>query len=76
MQVSADSYEEYQWHTFQEEIHDCIEDSRHVFRQGHIQYNCCRHVESDLQIEQDRLKSKEYVVISCRRFEEVFRMVK
>jgi hypothetical protein len=66
MQVSTDSYEEYHWHTFQEEIHDCIEDSRHMYSDRDIfSTDCCRHVESDLQIEQT-IEKKEYVVISCR----------
>jgi hypothetical protein len=32
MQVSTNSYELYHWHTSQEEVHDCIEDSTHVFK--------------------------------------------
>jgi hypothetical protein len=38
MKRSAGSYEEYHWHTFEAEIHDCIEDSKHVFKQGYIHY--------------------------------------
>jgi hypothetical protein len=37
--------------------------------------DCCRHVEFDLQIER-QFEKKEYVVISCNKFKEVFRMVK
>jgi hypothetical protein len=38
MKRSAGSYEEYHWHTFEAEIHDCIEDSKHVFKKGYIHY--------------------------------------
>jgi hypothetical protein len=35
---STRSYEEYHWHTFEAEIRDYIEDSKHVFKQGYIHY--------------------------------------
>jgi hypothetical protein len=38
MKRSARSYVEYHWYTFEENIHDCIEDSKHVFKERYIHY--------------------------------------
>jgi hypothetical protein len=48
MKRLAGSYEEYHWHTFEAKIHDCIEDSKHVFKIYSLQIQECVLV-ADLQ---------------------------
>jgi hypothetical protein len=38
MNRSAESYEEYHWHTFEADIHDFVENSKHMFKHGYIHY--------------------------------------
>jgi hypothetical protein len=57
MKGSARYYEEYHWHTFKAEIHDCIEDSKNVFKQVYIHYRfenvyLLQRCRVDLKIEQ------------------------
>jgi hypothetical protein len=67
---SVGSYEEYHWCSFEVEIHDCIEDSTHVFKYGYTQWKCtfCRHLELALHIEKnggqfDSAWENEFVVL-------------